>query len=155
KPLGNNYAATAKTLLSAATPQALKRAFGPERDAKTGVPTKLTLGFHPMKLFSCQGCGQLLYFENVRCESCGRALAYLADITDISASEPLDDGNWRVLAAPHKAYKFCVNYNAGMCNWMVPADDETGFCAACRHNRTVPDPAIPGNDVLWRKIETA
>ena len=30
-----------------------------------------------MKLFSCQGCGQLLYFENVRCENCGRALGYL------------------------------------------------------------------------------
>jgi hypothetical protein len=38
---------------------------------------------------------------------------------------------------------------------MVPADDPTGFCAACRHNRTVPDLTVPGNDLLWRKIETA
>ncbi|MEO8300309.1 MAG: zinc-ribbon domain-containing protein, partial [Rhizomicrobium sp.] len=83
-----------------------------------------------MKLFSCQGCGQLLYFENVRCENCGRALGYLTDMTEISAVEPLADGSWAVLAAPGKAYKFCNNYNAGMCNWMVPADDETGFCVA-------------------------
>jgi len=108
-----------------------------------------------MKLFSCQGCGQLLYFENVRCENCGRTLGYLADITDISALDPAEGGGWTVLAAPQKAYKFCLNYDAGMCNWMVPADDETGFCAACRHNRVIPDLSVPGNDVLWRKLETA
>jgi len=108
-----------------------------------------------MKLFSCQGCGELLYFENIRCENCGRALGYLTDISEISAVDANEDGSWTVLAAPEKVYKFCNNYNAGMCNWMVPVDDETGFCAACRHNRTVPDLAVPGNDLLWRKIETA
>jgi len=109
-----------------------------------------------MKLFSCQGCGQLLYFENVRCENCGRALGYLTDINEISALEPADAAlGWRALAAPHKTYKFCENYDAGMCNWMVPADEETGFCLACRHNRVVPDLSVPGNDLLWRKIETA
>jgi len=67
----------------------------------------------------------------------------------------VEGGGWTVLAAPKKAYKFCHNYDAGMCNWMVPADDEAGFCAACRHNRTIPDLTVPGNDALWRKIETA
>ena len=43
-----------------------------------------------MKLFSCQGCGQLLYFENIRCESCGRALGYLTDLTEISALETIE-----------------------------------------------------------------
>jgi hypothetical protein len=110
-----------------------------------------------MKLFSCQGCGQLLYFENVRCENCGRALGYLTDLNEISALEPVGDppDGWLALAAPRKGYKFCNNYNAGMCNWMVGCDDETGFCLACRHNRTVPDLTVAGNDVLWRKIETA
>jgi hypothetical protein len=108
-----------------------------------------------MKLFTCQGCGQLLYFENVLCESCGRALGYLADMVEISALDVRPDGGWLTLAAPDKAYKFCRNYDAGMCNWMVPADDATGFCAACRHNRVVPDLSVAGNDVLWRKIETA
>ena len=48
-----------------------------------------------------------------------------------------------MLAAPEKAYKFCLNYDAGMCNWMLPADDEAGFCAACRHNRVIPDRSVP------------
>lgn len=30
-----------------------------------------------MKLFECQNCGQPLYFEDTRCESCGLALGYL------------------------------------------------------------------------------
>ena len=29
-----------------------------------------------MKLFRCDHCGHLLYFENTRCERCGRALGY-------------------------------------------------------------------------------
>ena len=62
---------------------------------------------------------------------------------------------WTALAAPEKAYKFCHNYNAGMCNWMLAADSAEDFCAACRHNRVIPDLNVVGNDVLWRKIETA
>lgn len=108
-----------------------------------------------MKLFSCQACGQLLYFENVLCEACGHTLGYLADLTEISALEPIESGGWTVLAAPGEAYKFCHNYDAGMCNWMLPALSAEAFCAACRHNRVVPDLAVPGNDLLWRKIETA
>ncbi len=60
-----------------------------------------------------------------------------------------------VLAAPGKTYKFCQNYDAGMCNWMLPADRPEDFCAACRHNRTVPDLSVPGNNLLWGKLETA
>jgi len=108
-----------------------------------------------MKLFSCQGCGQLLYFENIRCENCGRALGYLTDLNEISALEPAGEGVWRALAAPHRPVKFCGNYDAGMCNWLVDADDPEGFCLACRHNRLVPDLSVAGHDVLWRKIETA
>src|ERR1700759_5608670 len=72
---------------------------------------------NPMKLFSCQACGQLLYFENVRCENCGRFLGYLPDKTEISALEPVADALPTALAAPEKAYKFCRNYDAGLCNW--------------------------------------
>jgi zinc-ribbon domain len=107
-----------------------------------------------VKLFSCQVCGQLLYFENVRCEECGRYFCYLTDPNEISALDPIEGGGWTVLAAPGQAYKFCQNYEPGMCNWMLPADNDGDFCAACRYNRLVPDLSVPCNDVLWRKIET-
>ena len=43
----------------------------------------------------------------------------------------------------------------GVCNWMVEADTPDPYCAACRHNRTVPDTSIAENVVAWRKIEIA
>ena len=108
-----------------------------------------------MKLFSCQACGQLLYFENVSCVHCGRALGYLPDIASISALEPLADGGWKTLAAPEKAYKFCNNNQFGVCNWMVPAEDAAGYCAACRHNHVIPDLTVAGQDLLWARLEGA
>jgi hypothetical protein len=108
-----------------------------------------------MRLFICQVCGQVLYFENVRCEQCGHDLGYLPDKTAISALELLEDGNWKALAAPEKPYKLCQNYAHGVCNWMVPAEDTLGFCAACRHNRLIPDLSVGGNVQLWARIEAA
>jgi hypothetical protein len=108
-----------------------------------------------MRLFTCQACGQVLYFENVRCEQCGHALGYLPDKTAISALEALENNRWKALAAPEKPYRFCENYAHGVCNWMVPADDPLGFCAACRHNRLIPDLSVEGNLQLWARIEAA
>ena len=108
-----------------------------------------------MKLFSCQACGQVLFFENVRCEHCGHVLGYLPDKTTVSALEPLAGEAWKALAAPQNAYKFCRNYSHGVCNWMVPADDAVGFCAACRHNHVIPDLSAPGNNQLWSRFEAA
>ncbi len=108
-----------------------------------------------MKLFSCQACGQVLYFENVRCEQCGHSLGYLPDKGTISALEPLGDGAFKALAAPDRPYKSCSNFAQGVCNWMVPADSPETFCAACRHNHLIPDLNIQGNALLWAKIEAA
>ena len=33
-----------------------------------------------MKLFRCQSCGQVLYFENTVCERCSHRLGYLPDL---------------------------------------------------------------------------
>ena len=38
---------------------------------------------------------------------------------------------------------------------MIEADAPDIYCAACRHNRTIPDTSIPDNVVAWRKIEIA
>ena len=32
-----------------------------------------------MRVFHCDHCGQLLFFENVNCLHCGRALAYVPE----------------------------------------------------------------------------
>ncbi len=107
-----------------------------------------------MKLFECQHCGQLLYFENTRCESCERRLGYLPARETVTAVEP--DGNlWRALAEPKGRYKFCANAAHDACNWLIGAKNAEEYCAACRHNRTIPDLENPENLARWRKIETA
>lgn len=107
-----------------------------------------------MKLFECQHCGQPLYFENVRCESCGRSLGYLPARETISALEEGKRG-LRALAERNGRYRYCVNAQFGACNWLVSVDSPEQFCAACRHNRIIPDLSLPENEANWRKIELA
>jgi hypothetical protein len=108
-----------------------------------------------MKVFQCQHCRQPLYFENTRCESCGRALGYLPSHETVSALEP-SRGVWRALAEPRELYRLCANAPHGVCNWLVPAGDRAeAFCAACRHNRMIPDLSQPQNGARWRRIEIA
>ncbi len=112
-----------------------------------------------MKLFKCQHCGQLLYFENDHCEKCSHRLGFIPEIMNLSALEQEGDAQtaqtWRALAVDKKRYRFCANAEFAVCNWMVEADSSDTYCAACRHNRIVPDTSIPENVAAWRKIELA
>src|SRR5258708_20571352 len=107
-----------------------------------------------MKLFECQNCGQPLYFENTRCESCGLSLGYLPERQTVTALR-LDGPDWRALASPRGRYRYCANGAHGACNWLIAADDPVRYCAACRHNRTIPDLAQSDNLAHWRLVEVA
>lgn len=108
-----------------------------------------------MKLFECQNCGNLIYFENVRCERCGMALGYLPDPGTLTALARTDEGAWTALVPAPGPLRYCANAAHGACNWLVPADGAETFCLACRHNHTVPDPAIPENLSRWQRLEIA
>ena len=108
-----------------------------------------------MKLFRCQHCGQLLYFENDLCVKCSHRLGFIPETMNLSALEVEGDaqqGIWRALAIDNKLFRFCANAPFGVCNWMVDAGSSDIYCAACRHNRTVPDTGIADNVAAWRKI---
>jgi hypothetical protein len=107
-----------------------------------------------MKLFTCQACGQLLYFENTACVSCGHRLGYLPETAQLSAVEP-EGEVWKPLAAAQERYRFCANAAHESCNWMVPAESSDRLCRACRHNRTIPDLSDPSHLARWRKLELA
>jgi hypothetical protein len=107
-----------------------------------------------MKLFECQCCGQPLYFENTQCEGCGHRLGYLPSRETMIALR--SDGDvWRPVAAAKARYRFCANARYDVCNWLIPAEKPDAFCAACRHNRMIPDLSLPENAAHWRKIEVA
>lgn len=106
-----------------------------------------------MKLFYCQNCDQLLYFENTRCERCQLALGYLPALCELSALEPLPGGAYRALANPGGEYRYCANERHAACNWMVAADGPQQLCAACRLNRTVPNLHDRTQLARWRELE--
>ncbi|WP_163835606.1 zinc-binding metallopeptidase family protein [Spartinivicinus ruber] len=107
-----------------------------------------------MKLFTCNCCGNFLYFENVTCLGCGASLGFLPNATTLVALEDIGNGLWQPVAGEGH-YRMCVHYtDQAVCNWMVDADDEEGFCIACRLNQTIPDLSIEINKTLWQRLET-
>jgi hypothetical protein len=96
-----------------------------------------------MRLFACPGCGLVVFFGNVRCERCGVALGY----------EPIAN---RMLATDGQTHwKYCANFQHGVCNWLSPVDDARELCRACRHNLVIPLLANADNLVRWGKLEEA
>lgn len=108
-----------------------------------------------MRLFNCQACGQLLYFENQHCVRCSHRLGYNPAQFELTALEPQDGAVWRPLASPNRPVRFCENATHDVCNWLIPADSPDEYCTACRHNRTVPNLELPENRVAWRNLEIA
>lgn len=107
-----------------------------------------------MRLFKCQHCGQLLYFENTRCESCGYQLGFLPSALVVSALEA-DGDFYRPLVPDAPSMRRCDNASHDACNWLVAADGVATLCAACRHNRIIPDLTVPLNLERWKRLEQA
>ena len=109
-----------------------------------------------MKIFHCQSCDQVVYFENTQCMNCGAILGFLPGQFLISSLDAASDNVWRPLASQAKGhrYRMCQNYTQEqVCNWMVPEHSSLEFCDACRFNQTIPDLTVPGNRVLWQRLE--
>lgn len=108
-----------------------------------------------MTLFECEHSGQLLYFENTRCERCGHTLGYLPDRATLNALVAEGGDRWHTLVSPEVPVRFCANAAYDACNWLILADSPDAFCRACRLNRTLPDLGVPANVLLWRLLEIA
>jgi hypothetical protein len=109
-----------------------------------------------MKIFSCDGCDQVVYFESVRCTRCARTLAFLPDRGIVAAVEQEADGGWRALARSAGRYRLCRNsIDHAVCNWAVPVGDDGEYCRACRLNRTIPKLDAADAKQAWHRLEIA
>lgn len=108
-----------------------------------------------MKLFKCTHCGQLLYFENIRCEQCSYPLGFLGYARQLVPLVPAGGASFRVYDNGPQTYHYCANYTHGACNWLVPEKSGSPYCEACALNRTVPDLSVPQHLARWRTIEVA
>jgi hypothetical protein len=108
-----------------------------------------------MKVYSCSNCQNPLYFENSVCLKCSHPVGFdPVGMTMIT----LTPGNGRVFSNATKRaalYNYCQNAEYGVCNWLVPAAEEPGYCIACALNRTVPDLGSDQNRRWWRNLEVA
>jgi hypothetical protein len=108
-----------------------------------------------MKLFRCDHCSNVIYFENTVCESCGHSLGYWYEANMMVSLEPAG-GHFNSPLFPDKRLVYCINAEHGACNWLLefqPGADP--YCRACRHNALVPDIADPANLARWQVIERA
>src|SRR5438132_464020 len=105
-----------------------------------------------MKLFKCQVCSEVLYFESACCDKCSVRLGYEPVRNMLYALEE-HAGGWRIVGEPDSAPKFCANASHEVCNWLLDAKDAHEFCLACRHNGIIPDLSVQQNLANWRKIE--
>ncbi|MEH3106592.1 MAG: putative zinc-binding metallopeptidase [Sphingomonas fennica] len=109
-----------------------------------------------MAPFPCPNCARLLHFEARVCPACTFTLGY-----DPGQDAFLFLGDnattWRDAAGTAHDVVVCANNNEfAICNWLVPTADDTPFCRACRHNRTIPDlTADVSVPERWGKIEAA
>ena len=111
-----------------------------------------------MKIFHCDHCGHLLFFENTECVSCGHRVAYLPDLQLVGSLDPDGDDTWRspLPQAAESGYRLCQNDKIeGICNWAVPADDDNPLCVSCRITRVIPNLADPANRSAWYRLEAA
>jgi hypothetical protein len=110
-----------------------------------------------MRLFQCQACQNIVYFENNTCERCHHRLAFLPEIGSISALEPSSGDTWLPVAQQqqHEPRRFCANAGHDVCNWLTPPDTDDLYCVACRHNGLIPDVSKAANLDNWQRMEFA
>jgi len=108
-----------------------------------------------MKLFKCDNCGQLLYFDNSQCERCGHKLGFLPD--DLALFTLIEyNGVYGIWGKPAQTgYRYCENYKYNVCNWLIPEEDDSPYCKACSLNRTIPDIGNAEYRQRWYTIENA
>jgi len=109
-----------------------------------------------MKLFTCTNCNYPVYFENTFCIHCNASLGFDTEMLQPVALTVENDGLFFIAGRKKKKlYKYCSNYQYGVCNWLLTADDTSLFCKACSINRTIPDLGNPEYVNRWSAIELA
>jgi hypothetical protein len=101
-----------------------------------------------MRIFSCDACGNALFFENDACLQCGSTVGFRADELTMSTADRAQASG----IAP------CRNWSErNACNWYVTGDatQGAGYCLACSFDDVVPDLSDPQRLALWTETERA
>lgn len=109
-----------------------------------------------MHLFSCSHCGQRVFFENTRCDTCGSSLGFVPAERQMIAFSVNEQAAWERIGPSGNAQRPCSNYAIeGVCNWMLDAGDPAALCISCRTTQIIPALSKPENRGYWQNLEQA
>jgi hypothetical protein len=90
-----------------------------------------------MRVFTCDSCGQLVFFDNSQCLRCHSPLGYVHQRRDVVALTEVAPDHLVDLSSPVRAWQRCATHAATGCNWLVPAHTNS-LCESCVLTRTRP-----------------
>lgn len=97
-----------------------------------------------MKVFHCENCDLLAFFENRQCVKCGREFAFDAEALNLKTLNK------------DSQFRLCENgLKYQVCNWAAPMDDPNPFCRSCQLTRVIPKLSEEGALAAWTKLEAA
>ncbi len=103
-----------------------------------------------MRVFHCDNCGQLVFFDNDRCLRCESPLGYVHQRRDVVALTEVAPDHLVDLTSPVKVWQHCATRGVTGCNWLVPAGT-AALCESCILTRTRPaDSDVEGMAELVR-----
>jgi hypothetical protein len=88
-----------------------------------------------MQPFSCDVCGQIVFFDNSTCLKCGSSLGYVrADRRLVALTHDQGGivGAVQRVDEPGPVYRLCANQAVARCNWLLAPDDPAELCESCR-----------------------
>ena len=89
-----------------------------------------------MRVFTCDNCGQLVFFDNVECLRCHSPLGYAHPRREVVALTPVGDGRLQDRGRPVRVWQRCATGPVTGCNWLVAAPG--ALCESCILTRTRP-----------------
>ncbi len=90
-----------------------------------------------MRVFTCDNCGQLIFFDNDRCVRCDSPLGYVHQRRDVVALTEVAPDHLVDLGSPVRSWQRCATRSVTGCNWLVPAG-ASALCESCVLTRTRP-----------------
>jgi hypothetical protein len=92
---------------------------------------------------------------------CNAPLGFDPQRLDLVALQSVEDNGYVLFDSKEKItsktprYKYCINKQHNVCNWLLLHESEAEFCIACNLNHTIPDISKPDYWEKWASIEVA
>jgi hypothetical protein len=90
-----------------------------------------------MRVFACDSCGQLVFFDNSQCLRCNSPLGYVHERRDVVSLTEVTPDHLVDMGEPVRAWRRCATQGVTGCNWLVPAGSNA-LCESCVLTRTRP-----------------